>query len=252
MRDLRWRTLAFTPLVIGALTLGAVPAAAQRGGDGFLFQHPTVSFGLRLGYDRAIAGSDLFDFTTDNLTLSRGSFSSAGWAADMGIWLSPSWDLVLGLGYSGSRSGSEFRDWVDNNNQPIRQVTTFTRMPLSVSAKYYLAPRGREIGRLVWLPSRYAPYLGAGVGVTKYTFRQAGDFVDVNTLRVFADQYESSGWARALHVMGGVEMSMTSHVALAAEARYTWGKAGLSEDFSGFQKLDLSGLAATAGVSLRF
>lgn len=239
-------------IIAAVLLLGPREARAQRrGGDGFLFQPPTVSFGLRAGYDRAFAGSDLFDFTTQNLTVSRSSFSSASWAGDMAVRLTPRTDLVFGVAFSGSRAGSEFRNWVDNQNQPIRQRTTFKRIPLTASYRMYLLPRGVSVGRFAWVPARYAPYVGGGVGVVYYQFRQAGDFIDFSTLKVFPDVYNTSGWARAVHLLAGTDVAVASHVALTGEARYTWAKATPGPDFTGFNRIDLSGLSVTAGVSMR-
>jgi hypothetical protein len=235
-----------------SLAASAGPAWAQRGGPGFLFQAPTVSFGIRTGYDRALAGSDLFAFSTDNLTLDRGAFSSTAWAGDMGIWLSPRTDLVLGIAYTGSTRGSEFRNWVDNNNQPIVQRTTFRRLPLTAMLKGYLTPRGHSVGRFAWVPARYAPWVGVGAGFIWYKFRQAGDFIDFNTLKVFSDAYNSSGWTQTLLARGGLDVAMTSHLALSAELGYAWAKAPLGEDFRGFHRLDLSGVSGTAGLSMRF
>jgi hypothetical protein len=227
------------------------PAHAQRGGPGFLFQEPTATFGLRLGYDHALAGSDLFDFTTNNLTVDRNDFSSSAWAADLGFRLSSTTDLVLGVAASGSSMGSEFRSWVDNANQPITQRTTFRRVPLTAMFRHYLAPRGRSVGRFAWLPARYAPWVSAGAGVVWYKFRQSGDFVDFTTLRVFSDAYNSTGWAPTALVAGGLDVAVSPHVALTGELRYGWAKARLSDDFSGFHRLDLSGLSGLAGLSWR-
>ena len=68
------KALPAVPLA-AAILLFPTAVQAQRGGPGFLFQEPTVTFGVRLGYDRALAGSDLFDFTTSNLTIDRSQFS---------------------------------------------------------------------------------------------------------------------------------------------------------------------------------
>jgi hypothetical protein len=39
---------------------------------------------------------------------------------------------------------------------------------------------------------------------------------------------------------------------LTGEARYVWSNAPLSQDFQGFQKLDLSGFSTSIGVAVRF
>src|SRR3954468_3507599 len=63
----------------------AAPAHAQSTGDGFLFHRPMARISVRGGYAVARAGSDLFDFTTENLTLQKRDFSglSLGAAVDV-------------------------------------------------------------------------------------------------------------------------------------------------------------------------
>ncbi len=238
-------------LLLAAAVVVAPPLQAQGSGDGFLFKQPTVSLGVRGGFDHAAAGSDIFSFVTDQLTLKRGDFSSATVGTDFGIRLSARFDLVLGVAYSGSRTRSEFRRWVDQNNFPITQATYFRRVPVTASLKAYLMPRGRSIGQFAWLPVRYAPYVGVGAGQMWYRFRQAGDFVDFQTLNVFADAFNASGWTWTAHAFAGVEVSLSPRFVMRGEGRYTWARGPLGTDFVGFHNIDLSGFAMTAGVAAR-
>jgi len=229
----------------------AKPVQAQSSGDGFLFKQPDVSWGVRGGFDRATAGSDIFSFVTDQLTLRRGDFSSATLGTDVGIRLSPRVDLVLGVAYSGSRTRSEFRRWVDQNNLPIEQATYFRRVPVTVSLKAYLSPRGRSIGRFAWLPVRYAPFVGVGAGAMWYRFRQAGDFVDFQTLNVFTDDFNASDWTWTAHAFAGMDVSLSPRFVMTAQGRYTWANGPVGTDFVGFRNIDLSGFAMTAGLAAR-
>jgi hypothetical protein len=213
--------------------MASTPAAAQRGGDGFLFAPPTVSFGLRGGYDHAFATSDLFEFTARNLTVGRGEFGSFTIAGDIAIQVSRDFDLVLGLAYASS-------------------TTVLRRVPLTAGLRYYVKPRGRTVGRFAWIPARTALYAGAGAGIIWYRFHQYGDFIDFNTQQVFADDFESSRGTGSLHLLAGTELGLTRNVALSGEARFTWAKAPLEDDFTGFHRLDLTGLSLTTGLSLRF
>jgi hypothetical protein len=52
--------------------------------------------------------------------------------------------------------------------------------------------------------------------------------------------------------MAGVDYALGPRFAITTEARYLWSNAELSQDFSGFQPLDLSGLSTTVGLSIRF
>lgn len=237
-------------LLAGALAL-AEPALAQGTGDGFLFRRPSATLAIRGGYDRALAGSDVFSFVTERLTLGRGAFSSLTVATDLSARLNDHADLVIGGSYSGSRARSEFRDWVDQNNLPIEQTTSFDRLPLTVSLKYFPAQRGRSLGHLAWVPARYAPYVGLGAGAMWYRFRQEGDFVDFETLDVFGDRFDSSGWTVTVHGLAGVEVALGPRFFLSGEGRYTWAQSTMRRAWVDFDRIDLSGFSVTAGIAFR-
>jgi hypothetical protein len=249
------RSMMTRALAAGAafgVAIFARPLHAQDGGNGFLFGAPLGSVSIRGGYAVPRAGSDLFSFVQQQLTVSKSDFNAPTFAADVAIRLTPRFDLVLGSGYAGSSTASEFRKYVDNNDQPIQQTTTFRRVPLTASLRLNLVPEGRSIGRFAWIPSTLVPYVGAGGGAMWYSFGQTGDFVDYQTLNVYNDEFHSSGWTAMAHAFAGVEYSLTPRFALTGEGRYTWASAPLSSDFSGFQRLDLSGAMVTAGLSIRF
>ena len=238
--------------LLTALLAVATPAFAQSSGNGFLFGRPSGSFSIRGGYSQANAGSDLFSFTTNELTLDKNSFNGLTLGADVAFTLSPRLDLVLGASYAGTSNRSEFRHFVDNNNLPIEQNTDFVRAPITASLKYYLAPHGRSLGSFAWIPTKFSPFLGAGAGVMYYRFSQAGDFVDFRTNGVFNQSYASSGWAPTAHGLAGFDYSLSPRLSLTTEARYAWAKADLGRDYSGFKPIDLSGLSTTVGIYVRF
>jgi hypothetical protein len=241
-------------LTAAAIVSLAAPQSshAQSAGRGYLFGKPIGSFTLRGGYALANAKSDLFAFTTEELTLDRRDFSSPGADAEFALHALPKTDLVLWSSWAGVRRPSEFRNFIDNNDQPIEQTTDFQRVPVTVGIKQYLVSPGRSIGRFAWVPARVAPYVSAGAGTMWYRFKQTGDFVDFKTNDVFASVYESTGWTTAAHGAAGLEYSLDARFALSAETRYLWSKATLSPDFSGFDRLDLSGLSTMLGFTVRF
>jgi len=247
---------------LAALTVAAALAepAAAGAQNGFLLGTPSGSLSIRAGYDHALAGSDIFNdpSTTGQLTLSKNSFSGPQLAVDLAARLSDRFDVVLGSSYAGSNARSHYRDFTEtvgnNPNAEIEQTTTFQRVPITGSLRMYLAPRGRSIGRFAWVPNRIAPYIGGGGGFIWYKFQQKGDFIDFNTpeQRIFTSTFASSNWTGEAHAFAGLDYSINPRLAVTAETRYTWGRAGLSADFSGFQRIDLSGIGATAGLSVRF
>jgi hypothetical protein len=242
----------FAAAIVAALTPGHSAAQGAGGGRGFLFGEPHATLNLRLGYSHANAGSDLFDFTTEQLTLDRGDFSSVSFETDFAVRVASRTRLVLSFAVAGIDKRSEFRDFVDNEDLPIEQNTEFFRVPLTIGVRQYLTSPGRSIGRYAWIPARVAPYVGAGAGVMYYQFHQTGDFIDFETMEVFTSQYESSSWTGTANVVAGLDFSLSSRLALTTEGRYTFARATLSRDFSGFERIDLSGFALTGGLSVRF
>jgi hypothetical protein len=252
-RPVRFRFFTRIFLIAVSLALpGAGSARAQSGGDGFLFRPPTGTVGVRFGYDIAGAGSDVFKFVTDELTVDRRDFSGASFVFDVAYNISPRVDALFSVGTSWSSTHSEFRHWLDNNNLPIEQTTEFQRLPLTASLKMYLGQPGRSVGRFAWIPNRYAPYVGAGGGAMWYRLRQQGDFIDFATTRVFPDAFNSDGWTPTVHAFAGTDVSLSTRFAVTIEGRYQWAHATLSPDFSGFDPIDLSGFAVTSGITIRY
>jgi len=245
------RASVLAVVVASALSVPRL-APAQESGDGFRFQPPSGSWSLRGGFAMPSAGSDLFSFTTSTLKIDRSDFRAFEYGADLAFTITPRLDLVFDISHSGMSKGSEFRDFVDNNEQPIQQTTGFQRTPLTVNGRYYLAERGRQIGHYAWVPSHFVPYVGAGVGAMSYGFDQSGDFIDHNTLAVFADSFHSSGWVPMAQALAGVEWSAGPSWALRAEVRYLTASAAPGGDFSGFHRIDLSGVTSSLGFIVRF
>ena len=234
------------------LMCAAAPAAfAQHAGNGYLFHAPDAQVTLRGGYAFAAAGSDLFQFATDELTLNRRDFSSLTGGVELMFPIDGRFGLSVDASFMHSAAGSEFRHLIDNFNNPIRQTTTFDRAPIMFNARYSLAPLGRSIGSLAFIPTKVVPYVGAGAGVMYYRFNQSGDFVDFQTTNVFSAEYKTDGWAPAVQAFAGFDYSLTPSIALTTDARYMWAKGHVSNDYQGFNKIDLSGVSATVGLTFR-
>ena len=233
-----------------AIPIGAFAQVAH--GDGFLFGAPTGTLTLRGGYTQPSANSDVFSFSDQHLTLGRGDYGGGYVSLETAYLLRDRLAVLWSVGYSKRSVGSEFRDWVDNNDRPIEQTTELRRIPIMMGLRYYLSPPGRSLGRLAWVPARVAPYLTAGVGTVWYKFMQTGDFVDYQTLDVFHSTLESNAWTLAGYGAAGLEYALNARVGLVGEARYDRAHAGMSSDFSGFDRIDLSGLSATVGLLVRF
>ena len=235
---------------LALLLLAATPAAAQSAD--FLFRKPSVTFGVRGGWAVPRAQSEIFVFTTEQLTVDRSDLSGFAFQADLAARVRDRLDVVLSVGHSRSTVLSEFRAFVDTDDLPIEQTTLFQRTPVTIGVKAYLRDRGRSVSRFAWVPSAWAPYVGAGAGLMVYEFTQRGEFVDYETLDIFGKNFQSRGTIPAAHLATGLELSVGPHILATGEARYLWGRADMSRDFVDFDRIDLSGFQITVGVAARF
>lgn len=225
---------------------------AQEQGDGFLFKRPSVTLGVRLGYAVPRAGSEVFDFTREELTVDKSDFNAFSFGGELAVRATERFDVGLNAGFEKSDTRSEFRDWVDQDDLPIEQSTTFTRVPVTLGVKAYLMDRGRRIGRFAWIPRKWAPYVGAGAGLVWYEFEQVGDFVDFETQDIFFAEFRSSGSSPLAYMAAGVDVSLGPRWVVTAEGRYNWASAEMDRDFVGFDDIDLAGLRAAVGIGVRF
>jgi hypothetical protein len=248
-------SLAFAAMLLPALF--PVVAAAQS--RDFLFSHPKVTLGVRIGIAAPTAGSEIFDFISDELVtrgdlnpLGREDFAALEVQGELAVRVHDRFDVALSVGHSERTVESEFADWTDLDDLPIEQTTRFARTPVTLGLKGYLKDRGRSISRLAWVPYAWSPYLTAGAGVVAYDFEQNGDFVDFETRDVFFDTFDSDGTAGAAYAGAGVELSLGKHVLATGEGRYLWANADMSRAFVDFNEIDLSGAQITAGLAFRF
>ena len=259
-----------------ALTLLAIPAFAQDpaastqtsvaapSNPDFMLGRPHVSIGVRGNWLMASAGSDIYDFVTEHLTIEKSDFNSALFASDFSVAVHPQFDVVGGFEMGNKEIPSQYRGYSETvrgstTTIPIQQVSELKQMHFTGSAKFAVLPRGRQISRLAWIPRTLVPYVGAGGGVTRYSFRQSGDFVDfatenraAGTFTIFTDTFRSDGWAPSAHAFGGTDILVFKRLYLSLEGRYTWVKADLDQDFIGFEPMDLGGFRFGAGINFVF
>jgi hypothetical protein len=224
----------------------------------FLFGRPKAALSVRGGLTFARAGSDWYDFVTDQLTLQKRDFRSGAIAADVGAAITPRLEVVVGVDYGSTTHGSEFRHFVDNNRLPINQTTELRHSTLTVGARFAVMPRGRELSSLAWIPRRFVPYVGAGGGGLWYRIQQYGDFVDFQDFSIYSDVLESSAWTLATYVNGGADVHLTRRLYITVDARYLWADAPLGDPqlrhnpWDGFEPLDLTGLRISTGLTVQF
>jgi hypothetical protein len=236
-------------LLTALFALGPVTVTAQ---NGYMFRRPTVTLAFRGGASIPAANDTLFRFFTNQLTLDRKDFAGASWGGDIGIWVDPKVDLVLGVAHTKTSKRSEFRDLIGTDDLPIEQTTELTRTPATLSLRFYPIDRGRSVGRYTWIPENVLPYFGAGGGIMWYRLEQFGDFVDFETFDIFSDTIEDSGNTGMVHVFGGLEWWIAGHFGVTAEGKYLWASPKLDNGFSDFDNINLRGFQVTLGLATRF
>lgn len=257
-RSSSWKAVAL--LWLGALatlpsSLTAQMPRSRESRPDFLFGRPRVTVGLRAGYAMPLESpGDIFtQVPADQQLQSKvGNFNSASVSGELAVRVTERLDIVGDFGYSGAKIRSESKEWLDNNDNPIEQTVHFTRRTVTFGLKEYLWARGQSVGHLAWIPQQWAPFVGAGAGWVWYDYKQDGDFVDFQTLDVFPDRFVSSGRAATVHFFAGADWSLAPSFMLTLEGRYSLAKSPMTQDFKTFNKIDLSGFQASAGISLRF
>lgn len=238
---------------LALLALAATPLHAQLGsGDGFLFRTPTFRLALAAGYAAPRAQSDIYDLLTTEFTLNKSDFASATFNLSAGVHVTPRLELGLSGSWAGRTADSESRDFIGEDNLPVLQSTTLDRTTIMATARVSLLAPGRAIGRYAWIPNRVVPYVVGGAGAVRYGLRQTGEFVDRETLDIFADTFESSGWSLGALGLAGADISLSPRFGLTLEGRYLLSRASMNGDFSTFNKIDLSGYDASLGLFVRF
>lgn len=241
---------------VGAVALALVnpsPARAQSG-EGYLFGSPPAHLDFSLGMAAPRAQGVLFEEIMDRYTLKREDLRSAAFGGSLGLRVDEQVDFALELGFARSSTDVEDRDYEGTDGLPIVHTVELTRVPLSVVFRGYLWERGRQVGRMAWVPRAWVPYLGAGVGITWYEFAQDGEFVDETdpALPIFRDVLTWDGSAPTAHLLGGVEVNLNPRLLLRGEGRYSWGEGDdRSRDYEGFEGVDLAGFQAVVGLTLR-
>ena len=220
----------------------------------FLFGQPRGMVGISGGWLRAEGGSKddgLLRFFRDELTIGERGYDALLFRFAFGASVASRVDLVFDVDVSQARTVSEYEGFTEGG-LPIAQTTELLQVPLNVGVRYWVAPRGRRVGRLAWVPNTLAVHVGIGGGARRYRLRQFGDFVFRNN-EIRTERYESQGWAMSGHVAGGVSIRLSRQVFAVAELRRVWSRKDLAGDFINIgRRLDLDGLQMTGGIEFVF
>ena len=151
---------------------------------------------------------------------------------------------------------------MEDNGDPIEQTTQLSQFPITATLRYYPAKTGEFVGSYAWIPTRLNPYIGVGGGVLGYNLSQSGRFVEKIVdpddaskppiLNIFSANLKSEGWTSTAHIAGGMDINMTTWLFVNGEVGYSFARADLSNSFTGFDPIDLSGVRIRGGVYFRF
>lgn len=236
----------------------AAQTAAQRSiprresAPDFFLGQPRGWLSFRGGLTLPRAGGALFEFVGEQLTLSPSDFRGRAFDAELGVNLGPLFAVEGTLDINRRTVGSEYRRFVSSTAQPIAQVTKLAQSGFQVGVRVTPSGHGQRISRLAFIPRRITPYGSVGLQMTYYEFRQVGDFVDFQDLSIFQDVFSSKGWAAGPYIRGGVDVQVWRRLFANADVRYSWLRSDLSDDFLGFDGIDLAGARAATGISVKF
>ena len=230
----------------------------------FMIGRPRVMIGMRGNWNVATAGSDIYDFITDQLTIEKSGFNMPTIGAELGINITPRLDIVFGLEGGRSNNPSEYRGKVEQIGPgpecssagttcvPIQQATRLRQFNISGAIKFAVVPKGRSVSHYAWIPRTVTPYVGIGGGMVQYNLEQTGDFVDFQDDHIFTDNFYSSAWAPTILGFAGADIQLYRHLFMSIEGKYIKAHAPLEQKFVGFDPIDLSGFRFGGGIHVVF
>jgi hypothetical protein len=161
-------------------------------------------------------------------------------------------EFGIGRDYFHSSVTSEYRDYIGDDGLPILHDTTLEILPIQVSMKFLPGGRYSDKGKYFYTLNKVVPYIGGGLGLYLWEYRESGEFIDSDDMSIFLDSYASDGAAVGLHAMAGVEIPFDPTWSILLEAKYTAVEDELDNDFSGYGDIDLGGWSFSLGASFRF
>ena len=169
-------------------------------------------------------------------------FNSASVGGEYLVGLGPFLEAGAGVSFARRTVPTVYENFTDNSGNEIAQSLRLQTVPVALTLR--LLPFTQS--------SPVQPYIGAGLGIIRYNYRESGDFIDFSGGRrtVFNDTFTAKGTETGPVILGGVRFS-GDVLAVGGEVRYQKATADLSSDFVG-SKLDLGGWTYQATVGLRF
>jgi hypothetical protein len=225
------------------LTLGLLAALPATAG--------ASSLELRIGAFFPRADSNLFRDDSSLYTVNKRDWQGVTGGAEFSF--TPAEHVELGLhidGY-GRQVDTNYRDYLRPNGREIQQSLKLTLVPIGATLRLFPADRYAAL----------SPYVGIGPDLIYYKYEEFGDIIDFQSpgpgLDIVASDLISQGARPGFHVTAGVRFRLGHDFSVLGEGRYQWAKATLGGDFRAQPgqdalRLDMSGISAVVGLSIRF
>ncbi len=243
---------------------------------------PSLAFSdtlsLRIGYFLPAFQSDiqkypdsLWAIELDQMSFQKSDFQGSMFGLSYEYFMTKQISLVLSVdSFKKDRFGS-YLDYVKLSfdegdfafpfeyyeGRSISHSFGYAVTPVQIGLK--ISPLGRR--------TRLIPYLGGGLGFTFWSVRLVGETIDfaddswvyddpvLGEVQIYPIDYSAAREKDVqftYHAFAGFEFPVGYRITFLAEARYHYGQAMLKSAFEGFDKIDLGGLAITAGFNFWF
>jgi len=168
----------------------------------------------------------------------RGGSINVEYVAGLGEFF----DAGLGIGYYRHNVNSVYLDLVNENGTEIEQNLRLRITPFTATIRFL--PLGHS--------SAFQPYIGGGIGVFNWRYREQGEWVDPVDSSIFHGSFVGNGTATGPVVLGGIKFPVGPW-AIGGEVKWQDAKGDLPADqeFAGSQ-IDLGGFTYAATFSVRF
>lgn len=236
-------------LLLAALTLLLLPLSAMAQEDWYRLKTGSISF--RAGYFMPTGNSDIWDENTADLTYAVSDFNNYLLGFEFNYFASHYLTVGLSVDFYRKSIGSEYVDYVDNLGNPIMQDITLEVVPITGTVKFTPLGNGSP-GYRGQRGSRFVPWVGGGLGVYAFRYEEFGEFIDFTDMSIYDGDFITESAALGFHVAGGVVFPMGLDWDAFFELRYAIAEGELSEDFLGFDPIDIGGVSVIFGASYRF
>jgi len=206
-------------------------------GSGILISQ---SLNLKLGLFAPQMNSDLWEIQLDNLAFNKSDMLNAYLGAEFEMYLNRNASVSIEIGAYSRDVYSQYRDYTYLDGSPIYQNVSLRLTPIEANFKIY--PMGHRL--MVF------PFIGVGVGLVAWTYRQWGDFINFEDDSVNEGFAETKTFSVGLNGRLGLVFRFHPRVALALEGKYQYLRGRLSGYFEDFELLDLGGFTANIGINI--